>query len=319
MPISPMTKTDKSNNKFKWQFLLPRYWSVWLLVFILAFFSLLPAKIRDPILARLSLFISRFAKKARQRVRINLFYCFPSLSQDERDKIMQEAFELVLPVTVLLVRVVIFNGLGNNINWQGMQYIEQAKNKHKNIIFFVPHVWAIDIPAILLAKTGLLVSGFIHSQKNPLVDWLWNFARLRFGGRLHTRNDGIKPFIETVRSGFAGIYLPDEDHGIEQSVFAPFFATYKATLPTIGRLAKICNADIIPLFAVYDIKNSVLTINIKKALPNLDSFSSQQVAELMNQEIESLVSPNPEQYAWVLKYLKTRKEQDPDPYSRTDI
>ncbi len=62
--------------------------------------------------------------------------------------------------------------------------------------------------------------------------------RRRFGGRLHARNDGIKPFIQSVRQGYWGYYLPDQDHGPEHSEFVDFFATYKATLPAIGRLMK---------------------------------------------------------------------------------
>ena len=40
----------------------------------------------------------------------------------------------------------------------------------------------------------------------------WNTVRRRFGGRLHARNDGIKPFIQSVRQGYWGYYLPDQDH-----------------------------------------------------------------------------------------------------------
>ena len=54
------------------------------------------------------------------------------------------------------------------------------------------------------------------------------------------RNDGIKPFIQSVRQGYWGYYLPDQDHGPEHSEFVDFFATYKATLPAIGRLMKVC-------------------------------------------------------------------------------
>ncbi|MGL5187056.1 MAG: lauroyl-Kdo(2)-lipid IV(A) myristoyltransferase, partial [Plesiomonas shigelloides] len=39
----------------------------------------------------------------------------------------------------------------------------------------------------------------------------------------------------------------------------------------------------------------------------------------MNEEIEILVKPNPEQYIWILKLLKTRREGEIEPYSRTDL
>ncbi|MGB8664366.1 MAG: lauroyl-Kdo(2)-lipid IV(A) myristoyltransferase, partial [Serratia inhibens] len=43
------------------------------------------------------------------------------------------------------------------------------------------------------------------------------------------------------------------------------------------------------------------------------------IARRMNEEVENLVGPNPEQYTWILKLLKTRKEGETEPYSRDDL
>ncbi len=44
-----------------------------------------------------------------------------------------------------------------------------------------------------------------------------------------------------------------------------------------------------------------------------------QLARQMNAEVEVFVRPHPEQYTWILKLLKTRKEGDIEPYSRKDL
>ena len=46
-----------------------------------------------------------------------------------------------------------------------------------------------------------------HQQRNPVIDYVWNSVRRKFGGRLHAREDGIKPFIQSVRQGYWGYYL----------------------------------------------------------------------------------------------------------------
>ncbi len=86
------------------------------------------------------------------------------------------------------------------------------------------------------------------NQGNPVLIMSGTQCAVAFGGRLHARNDGIKPFIQSVRQGYWGYYLPDQDHGPEHSEFVDFFATYKATLPAIGRLMKVCRARVVPLF-----------------------------------------------------------------------
>lgn len=292
--------------KFEWSFLHPRYWGLWFAVFILVLLALIPIRWRDPLLAKLGRFIGRKVKSARQRAQINLTHCFPEQSVEEREQLIDDMFSVILPVTVLLADITI-KKTGAKINWHGFEYFEQAHANKHNVILMVPHGWAIDLPAVLLAQKGYPMSGMFHNQSNKLVDWLWNSARLRFGGQLHARDDGIKPFIQSIRSGYDGFYLPDEDHGIEHSVFVDFFATYKATLPILGRIMKLCKAEVLPLFPVYNPKTSTLDIFIRPPMNDLLGQDDEYIARRMNEEIEALVTANPEQYAWVLRFLKTRK------------
>ena len=197
--------------------------------------------------------------------------------------------------------------------------IDEMKAKGQNVIFLVPHGWAVDIPAMLMAAEGQPMAAMFHNQKNPLTDYLWNTVRRRFGGRMHARNDGIKPFISSVRQGYWGYYLPDQDHGAEHSEFVDFFATYKATLPAVGRLMKVCRASIIPLFPVYNGREQRLDIYVRPPMDDLATADDNYIARRMNEEVEILVGPNPEQYTWILKLLKTRKPGEPEPYSRKEL
>ena len=143
--------------------------------------------------------------------------------------------------------------------------------------------------------------------------------RRRFGGRMHARNDGIKPFIQSVRQGYWGYYLPDQDHGAEHSEFVDFFATYKATLPAIGRLMKVCRARVVPLFPVYDGKTHRLTVLVRPPMDDLLDADDTTIARRMNEEVEVFVTPHTEQYTWILKLLKTRKPGEIEPYKRKEL
>lgn len=298
--------------KFEWSFLLPKYWGIWLGVFLLILISFIPNRSRTRLLAFLGKRISRYAKRARKRAQINLSLSFPEKSEAEREHIIDDMFALILPITLLLVDLTL--NKKNTIRWIGFEHIERAHQHNKNLIFMVPHGWAIDLPAILLAQKGYPMSGMFHHQNNKLIDWLWNKARLRFGGEIHSRDAGIKPFIQSIRQGKWGFYLPDEDHGPEQSEFVDFFGTYKATLPILGRLMKLCNASVLPLFPSYDLETSVLTVYVHPPMDDLVDQSEAYIARRMNEEIEKFVLRDPKQYAWVLRFLKTRKGDEPDLY-----
>lgn len=284
---------------------------------MIAGISMFPPSFRDPVLAKIGRWAGRLSKKARRRATINLSLCFPEKSDTEREIIVDKMFVTALQSIVMMAELAIRGPekFQKRVFWKGLEILEEIRHNNRNVIFLVPHGWSVDIPAMLLAAQGKKMAAMFHQQRNPVVDYVWNSVRRKFGGRLHAREDGIKPFIQSVRQGYWGYYLPDQDHGPEYSEFADFFATYKATLPIIGRLMNISQAMIIPLFPVYDEKKHLLTIEIRPPMDAcIASADNKTIARQMNKTVEILVGPHPEQYVWVLKLLKTRKSNEADPY-----
>jgi len=304
-------------TEFKKNYLSPVYWSTWFLLGMIAGISMFPPSFRDPVLAKIGRWAGRLSKKARRRATINLSLCFPEKSDTEREIIVDKMFATALQSIVMMAELAIRGPekFQKRVFWKGLEILEEIRHNNRNVIFLVPHGWSVDIPAMLLAAQGKKMAAMFHQQRNPVIDYVWNSVRRKFGGRLHAREDGIKPFIQSVRQGYWGYYLPDQDHGPEYSEFADFFATYKATLPIIGRLMNISQAMIIPLFPVYDEKKHLLTIEIRPPMDAcIASADNKTIARQMNKTVEILVGPHPEQYVWVLKLLKTRKSNEADPY-----
>ncbi|EJZ2255364.1 lauroyl-Kdo(2)-lipid IV(A) myristoyltransferase, partial [Escherichia coli] len=299
--------------EFKKNYLSPVYWSTWFLLGMIAGISMFPPSFRDPVLAKIGRWAGRLSKKARRRVTINLSLCFPEKSDTEREIIVDKMFATALQSIVMMAELAIRGPekFQKRVFWKDLEILEEIRHNNRNVIFLVPHGWSVDIPAMLLAAQGEKMAAMFHQQRNPVIDYVWNSVRRKFGGRLHAREDGIKPFIQSVRQGYWGYYLPDQDHGPEYSEFADFFATYKATLPIIGRLMNISQAMIIPLFPVYDEKKHLLTIEIRPPMDAcIASADNKMIARQMNKTVEILVGPHPEQYVWVLKLLKTRKSNE---------
>ncbi|EFX7459348.1 lauroyl-Kdo(2)-lipid IV(A) myristoyltransferase, partial [Shigella boydii] len=301
----------------KKNYLSPVYWSTWFLLGMIAGISMFPPSFRDPVLAKIGRWAGRLSKKARRRATINLSLCFPEKSDTEREIIVDKMFATALQSIVMMAELAIRGPekFQKRVFWKGLEILEEIRYNNRNVIFLVPHGWSVDIPAMLLAAQGEKMAAMFHQQRNPVIDYVWNSVRRKFGGRLHSREDGIKPFIQSVRQGYWGYYLPDQDHGPEYSEFADFFATYKATLPIIGRLMNISQAMIIPLFPVYDEKKHFLTIEVRPPMDAcIASADNKMIARQMNKTVEILVGSHPEQYIWVLKLLKTRKSNEADPY-----
>ncbi|HBV40314.1 MAG TPA: lauroyl-Kdo(2)-lipid IV(A) myristoyltransferase, partial [Erwinia sp.] len=89
-------ENKKSNIEFiptfQKSFLLPRYWGSWLAIGFCAGLAWIPARLRDPFLGALGRFAGKYAKSARRRAQINLFYCMPEVAESDREKIIDEMF-----------------------------------------------------------------------------------------------------------------------------------------------------------------------------------------------------------------------------------
>lgn len=293
--------------RFLWSFLHPKFWGIWLAVGLLIVLAFVPFRLRDKMAAAIGRLIAKRQSRSRRRAEINLRACFPHWSEEKREQTIVEMYQCAAQVLLGFGEIAVRSKkrLQSRSEFMGIEHIQQAKAAGHNIILMVPHGWAIDASGIILHTHGMPMTSMFNPQRNPLIDWLWTAARERFGGKMHARQNGIKPFISMVRSGDMGYYLPDEDFGAEASEFVDFFATYKATLPGLNKLAKLSKAVVIPMFPRYNAERGKYEMEIHPPmdLPDEPALS----ARAMNAEIESFVTPDPKQYVWILQILKTRK------------
>jgi KDO2-lipid IV(A) lauroyltransferase len=122
------------------------------------------------------------------------------------------------------------------------------------------------------------------------------------------KSDGVKPMIRTLKAGMPAYYLPDQDHGRTNAVFAPFFGVPAATLSTLPRLAKITQAQIVPVITRQRSWGRGYAVRFYP--PWVDFPGSDLDADVarMNRFIEDRVRETPAEYLWLHRRFKTRPE-----------
>lgn len=304
------------NPTFERGFLAPKYWGTWLIIILGLPLVLLPHRIKFKLASKIAKKLIQKPSRTINNAWVNLTLCFPKLSQQERKELLENTlvtagcFLLTFPLLSLRGQT----WLQNNTTVRGIEHIQTTLNNGDNAILLVPHSWGIDIPAVFLASQGLPVSAMAKRQKNPVMDWLMHRQRVQYGGRVYERDNGIKPFIKSIRDGYLGYYLPDQDHGFDHSIFVKFFDHSKATLPGLGKLSKVSRAKIIPIFSIFDEESGKFVIDIYPAWEEYPTADEATDTRKMNAFIEQAIQKNPEQYMWILKFFKTQVEKD-DTYS----
>ncbi|MDO6526822.1 lauroyl-Kdo(2)-lipid IV(A) myristoyltransferase [Motilimonas sp. 1_MG-2023] len=306
------------NPQFHKGMLKPTYWGTWLNVLLLVLISLLPYFVRRTLVSVLARVALKINSKANKRARVNLSMCFPEKSQAEREAILLKSLLVGGNYLLAFPRLSLHdnNWLEKHTNIVGLNNLTQYTDNKENVILLIPHTWALDIPGVIFASRQIPTTAMAKKQKNEVMDWLINRQRIRYGGYVYERSQGIKPFLRSIKQGYLGCYLPDEDLGAENSVFVDFFATQKATIKGLGKLSKLTKAKVVPVFSMFNLATGQFELDILPALTPFPNDSEEQDARMMNACIENYVNEHPEQYMWILRLLKTRPNNGENPYNQ---
>lgn len=248
---------------------------------------------------------------ARRRVRIartNWALCFPQQSEAEVARAVRQ--HLVYFAQAWLDRgwlwhrsaAVLAQRLTVTGDVQGYTQSPQPS------VLFAPHFVGLD--AGWIALTALLprrCCTLYAPQLDPVVDEWVAQGRKRFGSPLVVaKTEGLKPLASALRAGLPLYLLPDMDHGLNDSVFVPFFGVPAATLTSLPRLARVGRAEVRAVWT--RLTPNGYRIDIGPVWPRYPGDDLSADVAQMNLHLQSLIAQAPEQYFWVHKRFKTRPE-----------
>lgn len=311
--VQSVTGTPYHRLKLSRRSFAPAWWTSWLLVGLLRLAAFLPLRVSRVIGAMLGLLMYVLNAKRRRIARVNLKLCFPEKTDRARARLLRRHF---------VVKGQSYVDLGfltwaserrilHKAHVRGLEHYRDLRGR--NIILLAPHCVGMNFGGSVISRERTMFS-MIKLQRNPVVNWLLNRGRMRFGCLLLARTQGLRPVIRGLKQQLAFYYLPDEDFGQRQSVFVPFFGVPTATLATLGRLAHLTDALVVPCFTRLLPSGRGYEVILKPPLKNFPSGDRTRDAARMNEVIEAGLRPMPEQYLWTFKLFKTRPHGAPSPY-----
>lgn len=296
--------------------LSPRYWPTWAGLGFLRGLSLLPM----PLLWLLGLALGQvallFPSRAKRTVKINLRLSFPHLRPRERRRLRRMHFRRLgqLALTVGVAQWASASRLKRLVKFRDRHHYDAALTAKRSIILLAPHFLALDVAGMRLSQERPMMSMYKES-KNSLVDWVMRRARSRFGGVMIERNAELRPMIRMLREGKPFYYLPDQEPGDAEFVFAPFFGIPTATLTALGRMARLADAVVIPVCTRFLPFGRGYEAVFYPPLDDFPSKDSAADAARMNAAIEAGVREMPDQYMWTYKRFKRRPPGEPSLYT----
>ncbi|HKQ30761.1 MAG TPA: lipid A biosynthesis acyltransferase [Burkholderiales bacterium] len=294
----------------------PRYWSTWLSLGLLRVFAFAPLPVSRALGGALGFLMYAFNVKRRRVVRINLRLCFPDLGEDERERLVRRYYWLYGQSFTDVAHLAWSAKwrLRRMLHLRGIERYRELQQQGRTVILLMPHFVGLNFAGSMLAGEYPTFS-IAKSMRNEVLDWYITRARQRFGGAVLTREQGLRPVVHALRQGQTFYYLPDEDLGAARSVFLPFFGIPAATLPTLGRLAELTDAVVIPTFVRLLGFARGYEVIFRPPLERFPSGDELKDATHMNHVFEEAIRMMPEQYMWTLKVFRTRPNNEPSLYA----
>jgi KDO2-lipid IV(A) lauroyltransferase len=287
----------------------PRHWLSWFVVGVLWLLGKLPAWLGRALVAPLGPLMFHLMKHRRWVAERNLERCFPEHTAEERAMVLRRCFSALARTLVESAwswsgskRFVV--SLGDVV---GLEHLEAALDDGKGVLLVTSHTTCLEIGGCILIHNHPGVSGVYRPLKNPVIEWYQTRGRLRYADRMISKRDA-RNAVRLLRKGGVLWYAPDQDFGLSQSVFAPFFGISTATLLATHRLPRMSGCAVVPMFPHFDVKKGRYVVRV---LPALENFPTDDpVADLgrVNALMEENVRLAPEQYWWIHRRFKTRPE-----------
>lgn len=299
------------------RFAHPRYWLVWFGFLLLWLISLLPMPVIAYFGRGLGVVMSRFAGRRQHIARTNLELCFPELDSEQIEVLVRSHFKM-MGQAMLSIGINLFTParrLMRLVTMRDRKYYDQAIAGERPVMLLAPHFLALEIAGLAVSIERQSFSMY-QTIRNPLVDFIVRRGRCRFGGALVERKADMRKVVKMMLAGSTFYYLPDQDPGSSDKVFAPFFGIQTAVTPGFSRLARISKAVVVPCFTKMLPGGKGYEVIFLPPLENFPTKDPVQDARKMNEAIEQGIREMPEQYFWVHRRFKSRPEGEESFYKK---
>jgi KDO2-lipid IV(A) lauroyltransferase len=181
----------------------------------------------------------------------------------------------------------------------GWEFVENALQTGKGIIFLTPHLGCFEITSIYYGSQHPITVLY----RPPKLKWLENFilkGRNRTGVTLAAANtDGVRKLVQALKRGEAIGILPDQIPAAGEGEWADFFGKPAYTMSLASKLAVKTGATVIMGFGERLKNGAGYALHLNK----VDSIAT---PTLLNKATEQQIAQKPSQYLWSYNRYKVR-------------
>lgn len=245
----------------------------------------------------------RFATRRRRVAAVNIALCFPQLNPAQQRQLVRETF---IATGIGLVEIAwSWWGAPKGIQCTvvGSELFAAAQAKGRGVLLLGAHFSTMDFGGYQLRQHIGAFAALQRPHASAAMQGLIDRGRARFCHPIE-RND-FRAVKRILNANGTVWYAPDQDFGLRNSVFVPFFGHPAATLTMTTRLAAMSGAA--TLFVRHQRERDGYILEFI-ALDNFPGPDAAADAAQYNRVLEHAIRRHPEQYLWLHKRFKTQPD-----------
>ncbi len=284
----------------------PKFFPAWVLIGLMKIGTKLPFKLQVLLGKIMGKLLYHLLKDLKRVALINISRCFPNKDKEQVEDLAKQHFEAI-GISVFETANAYFGTdkkIAKLLSIENEQYFTQAQAQGRSIILLAAHF----MPLMLGSRALLLkhnIANIYRPQNNQLFDQVMHDGFVKHGAVMIKTKD-TRTMLKAVKNALPIWYAPDQDLGVHNSVFAPFFNIQTATVSATARLAKGENTVVVPYF--FRRTEDGYQMSFEPPIENYPDADEAISAGITNQILERQILQAPEQYLWIHKRFKTRPE-----------
>lgn len=285
----------------------PRYWLVWLLIFIAYLSTYLPYRITLHLGKALGFLFYFVPSKIKTIIQRNIALCFPELTVQQQTRIIKKNF-VNLGAGIAETAFAWWaphQKLTGLLNVHGFHHVERELAAGRGVILLSQHFTCLELIGRLMAEYCSF-NALYQPCKHKLFAYLLDKYR-QCSKANYIANSNMRQVIKVLRAKQLVWYAYDVDGGKSTAaVFAPFLTLSASSLITVSKIAKFTNAAVIPTSFYRREDDTGYDVIFAAAVHDFPSQDLIADAARLNRVIETAIRHKVDQYLWLYKRFKTR-------------
>ena len=261
-------------------------------------FKILGPNVSSELSGKIFEFIGPFFR-SKKLIYSNITKAYPNINEEELKrltKLMWNNYGRIFS-EYIFIKDFRFGSLGDKIDIEGQEYLNEIKNFNKQVVFISGHFSNFELMAMCIEKSGIQLSALYRPLNNIFLNIIMEKIRVKYicKNQIKKGLGGLKKLIIFKNKNYSTALMIDQR--VSEGILSKFFNSEALTTTIPAQLVKKYNIPIVPVY-IERVKGINFKLVIKKPITFSKEETIKSITDKLNHTLETMILKKPEQWIW---------------------